>query len=337
MKKKLVPKRGYLFLAAILNVAAVFAETEKFQNAGFLHTHESQQKSTKRMVPSDKKVIGLDDYDFIAPEAWQAQKLKDHILMQNMGSGCAIRLIVPQPSSGDLEKDAKNIFQVMYQGWQFQKSGAQQYVLSKGFLPKGLEYYMMEAPMTMTSPDGRYLLEEGAALVIKAGSQIVIISVRHNSSMMAHDGCYRNYNTWRRFFNTFNIKNVLATTTPEEDVSKRIIGKWSQTESGASGEYIFAANGNYAFLGALGSSYTTADYRYEYLHIKTYAFQGDGNYTISGNQLTFKKRNMNNPENARFRFEKVNHGGAGWKDRLYLLTKDRFGESELCYEKEMPK
>ena len=35
----------------------------------------------------------------------------------------------------------------------------------------------------------------------------------------------------------------------------------------------------------------------------------------------------------RFRFEEVNHGGTGWKDRLWLLTRDSAGEVEVCYEK----
>jgi hypothetical protein len=105
-------------------------------------------------------------------------------------------------------------------------------------------------------------------------------------------------------------------------------------EAGASGEYIFAANGNYAFVGAIGTSSTSSDYNYEYLHIKTYAFQGDGSYSISGNQLTTRKRGVNNPEQVRLRFEKVNKGGIGWKDRLYLLSKSSpIGENEVCYEK----
>lgn len=276
--------------------------------------------------------IYLKDYDFITPEEWQAQNNKDHLLIQNRQSGCVIRILEPQQSTGNLEQDAKAVFDMMYQGWQYQKSGAQRYVLSKGFLPKGLEFCMMEAPMSMTAADGRYNLEEGAALVIKAGIQIVIVSVRHNSGLIGHDDCRLKYTTWRRFFNSFTVKNA---TVPKnaEDASLKIIGAWSQTESGASSEYIFAANGNYAFYGAIGTSSTSRDYNYEYLHIKTYAFSGDGSYAISGNQLTLKKQNDSNPEQMRFRFSKVSYGGTGWKERLYMLTKDRFGENEVCYEK----
>jgi hypothetical protein len=149
--------------------------------------------------------------------------------------------------------------------------------------------------------------------------------------MVGHVDCQRKYETWRRFFNSFTVKNALAEKNEEDSISKRITGRWSMSEAGGTGEYIFAANGNYAFVGAIGTSSTTTDYNYEYLHIKTYAFKGDGSYSIAGNQLTMKKRGNNNPEQVRFRIEKVNHGGTGWKDRLCLLSKSSAGENEVCY------
>jgi hypothetical protein len=43
------------------------------------------------------------------------------------------------------------------------------------------------------------------------------------------------------------------------------------------------------------------------------------------------------PEQRKFRFEEVNHGGTGWKDRVYLLSHDpTTGElNEVCYEKQL--
>ena len=99
------------------------------------------------------------------------------------------------------------------------------------------------------------------------------------------------------------------------------------------GDYVFAANGNYQHAGGLGSSTTTSDMYYTYIYNRSYPFEGDGSYTISGNRLTLKKRSGNNPEQVRFRFEKVNHGGTGWKDRIYLLKRDAYGENESLYEK----
>jgi hypothetical protein len=300
------------------------AAIEKFFND--LDLDNSQNSSSMQTGTG----IGPGNYDFITPEGWKLERKTDHLLIQNPESGCLIR-IIQQPSSGNLEKDAENVFNVMYAGWQPQKTGRDQYILSKGYLPSGLEYCMMEAGMKKLSADGsRYDgFEDGAAMVVKAGTQIAIISVRHNSSLMAHGDCHRKYNTWRRFFNSFNVKNAPVQKN-EEDPAQRIIGSWSMAESGATGQYVFAANGNYAFYGAIGTSSTSRDYNYEYLHIKTYAFQGDGSYSINNNQLRLQKRGTT--EQAQFRFEKANYGGTGWKDRLWILTKGKFGENEVCYE-----
>ena len=293
-------------------------------------SNNGQNNSSHNTQTTMNGAITLNDYDFLPPKGWQIQKNKDHILLQNLQSGCAIRILEPQPSSGNLEQDVNNVFEMMYKGWQYQKSGEYKYVLSKGYLFKGLEYFMKSAAMSMTGGDGRYNLEEGVAMVIKTGSQVVIISVRHNSSTLSHRDCEIKYDTWPRFFNSFTVKNA-DTPKNTEDAAARIIGAWSQTESGASSEYVFAGNGRYALVGALGSTFTSRDINYEYLHIRTYAFQGDGSYSISENQLTLKKNG--GVETFIFRFEQVNHGGVGWKDRICFLKTDAYGQSEVRYEK----
>jgi hypothetical protein len=278
--------------------------------------------------------ISMNNYDFIPPQGWQVQNKKDYLQVQNMGSSCLIQVFTPQPSSGNLEQDTKAVFEMMYKGWQFQRTGEQQYILSTGFLPKGLEYCMMEAPMSMTGTDGRYNLEEGAALLVKANNQNVIISVRHNSSMLGHDDCWKKYETWRRFFNSFTVKNAAIPKSTLEENAKKIVGVWKITGHGVvAGEYVFAANGNYQFGGGIGSSTTTTDYNYEYLHLTSYSFQGDGSYSIAGDQLTLRKRGTN-PEQVLIRFEQVNHGGMGWKDRFHILKRsaDDGKEYEACYE-----
>lgn len=280
-------------------------------------------------------VVSLNDYDFIAPEKWQQQNKGDYLFIQNMQSGCNISILAPQPSSGNLEQDAKSVFETMYKGWQYQQSGEQQYTLSKGVLKKGLEYFMMEAPMSMTGTDGRYTIEEGVAMVVKANTQIVIIAVRHVSAMMGHDDCYRKYNTWRRFFNSFTVKNVALPKNNEQPDAQRIVGLWKLNTVGvALGEYAFAANGNYQFGGGLGSSTTTSDMYYKYIYNRAYPFEGDGNYTVSGNQLTLNKRGKTS-EQAEIRFEKVNNGGAGWKERIWMLKKNEYGEYEVMYDKQL--
>jgi hypothetical protein len=281
----------------------------------------------------------FNNYNYLVPDKWRTQKEADYIMLAQSHTtepGCIILIFPPQPSTGNLEQDAQNVFQQMYPGWQFRNGGEKQYDLTKGFTPQGLEYCMFEAGMSKLSADGsRYDgFEDGGGLVIKSGNQIVIIATRHTTTL-AHTDCVNKYETWRRFFNTFTIKNAVVSSRPD-DAPKRIVGAWTLSSTGAaSGEYLFGANGNYQLTGGVGTSSTTRDQNYEYLHIKTYAFQGDGSYTIDGNQLSLKKRTDKNPEQMQFRFEQINHGGTGWKYRLYLLKTDPTLRTkyEVCYER----
>lgn len=278
------------------------------------------------------------NYSYIVPDKWRTQKEADYIMLaqsQTSDPGCIILIFPPQQSTGNLQQDAENVFGQMYPGWQFRGAGEKQYDLSKGFTVQGLEYFMLEAGMSKLSADGsRYDgFEDGAALVLKNGNQIVIIAARH-TTMLAHTDCVNKYETWRRFFNSFTLKNAILSQV-KDDPLKRIVGVWNLSSNGAaSGEYVFAANGNYQLTGGLGTSSSSRDNYYEYIHIKTYAFQGDGSYSINGNQLLLKKRGTNS-EQAQYRFEQVNHGGKGWKDRLYLLKTDPTLRTkyEVCYEK----
>ena len=187
--------------------------------------------------------------------------------------------------------------------------------------------------MTGYSADGRYNLQEGTAMVVKTGSQVIIIATRHNSSSIGHDECYRNYNTWKRFINSFTLKN---TEIPKkENISKqRIVGLWKIVSVGVvAGDYVFAANGNFQYGGGLGNSTTTSDIYYIYIYNKAYPFKGDGSYSINDGKLILKKRGAD-AEIVTVRFEKINHGGSGWKDRLYMLKRDNIGENESLFEKQ---
>src|SRR4030095_3597344 len=151
--------------------------------------------------------------------------------------------------------------------------------------------------------------EEGGPMVIKSNNSIAAIAGQHNTSMMAHDDCYKKYATCARFFNSFTIKNGNVPKNTDEVTSKRIIGVWKINSPGVvSADYVFAANGHYGFGGGVGTSTTTRDDRYEYLRLTSYAFEGDGSYSINGNQIQLKKFGEKNPQVLRFRFEKVNHG-----------------------------
>ena len=349
--KMLINATGYgRTMSVMVNTAGSdhAAAIEKFFNdfnldsKAALALNQSPGQSTTQASAMNGSTA-FSDYVFIAPQGWRVQNNRDHFSMsQNAppGETCLILLIPPQTLSGNLEADAKSVFDQMYPGWSYRFSGEKKYDLIKGYTSQGLEYCMMQASMNKLSADGsRYDgFEDGMAMVIKAGNKVGIISARHNTAMMAHDQCRDKYETWLRFLNSITIKNAIASTAVQEPASKRIVGVWKLKSNGpAIGDYVFAANGNYQFIGGLGSSNTSKDSRYEYLHITSYAFQGDGAYTINGNQLKLMKRGEQ-PEQLRIRFEKINHGGTGWNDRIHLLKRDPTiqKEYEVTYEKEPP-
>ena len=270
-------------------------------------------------------------YHYTAPENWGVQITHDLIMFQNRQSGCQIQMLSPQPSSGDLEKDAWNVFNLMYPGWQFQRSGEQKYLLTRGTLPLGQTFFMVEAPMSATLADGRYTTEEGAALVIRNTNSITIVSVRHASGMIGHDQCVKNYNTWGRFFNSLQTDRVVPGES-KKNPKERVIGYWKKTEVAGISEYVFAANGHFARGGTIGTTYTTQDLHYEYLRLATYSFDGDGTYSVAGDTLNLTEKSTGVTESIPFRLAQVNAGGTGWKDRLYLLKHDQYGDNEVLFE-----
>lgn len=282
--------------------------------------------------------ISISDYLFTAPEGWQVTNGGNHIFMQSPASGCQILIFEPQLSSGDLESDAISVFNMMYPAanWRYTHQGERQYVLSRGYLAKGLRYSMIEASMNATTADGKYHTEDGAALAIQAGHQLIIVSIRH-SSLSGHWDCQNKYNVWPRFFNSFDVESAAHRPDSDAEPARRIVGVWKLASGGvASGEYVFAANGNFQFRGAIGTTTTTTDYYYEYLHITTYAFEGDGSYAFDGDKLMLKRRTDGVQDQRRYRFVDINPGGTGWKDRICLLSDDPSTGSliEVCYEKE---
>jgi hypothetical protein len=263
----------------------------------------------------------LGDYEFIAPQGWQMQRQGDHVTIRNMESGCLILITEPQLSSGNLEQDAAAVFDTMYKGWQPRMQGAQRYVMSKGVLPRGLPFAMIEARMGKLNPDGGSFagFEEGAAFVVGIGNQYALVAVRH-SDLPGHVNCQK-YEAWRRFFNSFTVKNAPAEKTAN-DSATRIVGTWMSSESGAAGDYTFAANGRYSFGGAGFGAGHPVD------------FLGDGTYSVAGNRLMISRRGAQT-EQVAIRFMQVNQGGSGWTERLCMLRTGATGlENEACYRRQ---
>jgi hypothetical protein len=248
------------------------------------------------------------------------QRGTDKFTMVNPESGCAIEMLEPRPLPGSLQELAEAIFKNRYAGWRFRQTGAQQYLLSTGVLPKGLEYFMMEAEVTKDGGEFGGILE-GAALTVKAGSQIVMMWALHKPLMTGHRPCWATYATWRRFFNSFTVRNTPIVKTEQGELSRRIVGRWKMAQGGlASGELVFAANGTYTSGGAFGGSQSRA------------TTSRDSSYSLAGDQLSMRT-SQGSEELVRVRFDRVSHGGTGWKDRLWMLKKDMYGENEVSYER----
>ena len=267
-------------------------------------------------------LITLNDYEFNPPAGWAVQRNTDHLSMRNPQSGCRIQIFEPRAPSGSLEQVSLTVFEQMYAGWQFRQTGERQYLLSTGVLPKGLDYFMMEAEISKDGGEFGGILN-GASLIVKAGSQIVIIAALHASLMPDHRQCWATYATWRRFFNSFTVRNTPIVMEAEGERSRRIVGRWAMTEGLAVRQYVFAANGTYTSGGAFGSAATGA----------IADASRNGGYSMAGDQLTMSTP-RGTEEQVRLRFERVNHGGTGWRDRLYMLKKDAFGENEVSYERQ---
>ena len=321
-------------MSIMINLAGqeYVASVERFLNDFDLNKNSTAMNSSNNTKNENGN---LNDYSYQPPEGWQIYRTNNAIVLsqyQTMEYGCLVTIYPPQSFSGDLETAVKNIFSQRYPGWEYRSTGENHDHLSKGYTPQGLEYCMMEADMKKVRPDGYYYdYEDGAVWVIKFGNQVAVVTGQHNRNMACF--CQQRYDYWRRFFNSFTVNNFHASKNSEPEVSKRIIGDWMSIGGSALNEYLFATNGNYQYIGAYATTTKTTDAYYEYTHINTSSFKGDGSYSIKGNQLTFKKYGQKE-EQVQFRFEKVNHGGTGWKDRLYMLTTDpTLGTFEVCYEK----
>ncbi len=279
----------------------------------------------------------LNDYQFEPPARWYSQRNNNGILLsssQGANYGCSLTIYPPQPSTGTLETDARNIYNQLYKGWQYRRTGEEKEDVSKGYTLQGLEYCMIEAPMQKPRPDGYYFdYENGQVLVISLGGQIAVIAGRHERGEMVCF-CKYQYDYWNQFFNSFTARNIASQKSNAEDV-KRFVGSWQSMGGNALTKYIFAANGRYQFIGAYT---TTSRISRDMIEMRTSGFTGDGSYSVNGNKLTTTHDNDKNKRDVvQYRMEKVNHGGTGWKDRLYILDKSVVDGKlyEVCYEKEL--
>ncbi|MFL5788518.1 MAG: hypothetical protein ACJ748_10735 [Flavisolibacter sp.] len=324
-------------MSVMVNIAGenYMASVDKFLNDMDLDsTATVASKSSKQ---NDTNSGSLNDYSFIVPETWFTQKANNYILLsqtQNPEWGCLISVFPTEASSGNLEEEARTLFNNNYSGWEYRNSGDKKEDVSKGYTSQGLPYVMIEAEMKKKRPDGYYYdYENGQIIVIGAGNKKAVIQARHNRGEMT---CFCNYSYdhWDRFFDSFTINNVSPEKQDRKNDAKRIVGTWGAQGGSALTKYIFAGNGHYQFIGAYS---TTSLINYNTIELKTSGFKGDGTYSLKGDKLTTSKFvDKNNVDIMQYRFDQVNHGGTGWKDRVYLFTPKSFDgkPNEVRYERQ---
>jgi hypothetical protein len=315
----------------VMNILVNVAGQEYAAAVDNFFQHLEFDKNAMSNATTNRPAGSYEDYSYTMPEKWITKRENGfmHLIQEENGKyGCYISLFNPETSSGNIETDVRNYFAAMYKGWQLLNVGRD--VVTKGYTWQGIEYCMMEG--SMMRPKGeQYDYEEGGIIAFKFGNTLGIASIRHEPVGL-YCQCKKNFNTWGRFVNTFTLKGFTP-APPAQNPSSMIVGSWMLAQGGALNNYIFAANNRYQYYGGYGD-YVKVDATT--IASRSTVFKGDGKYVVAGNKLTITPDSRKNqPETYRVRFEKVNAGGKGWKDRIYLLNENPVGGKpyESIYER----
>src|SRR5437868_6508357 len=79
----------------------------------------------KNIMLASAGTASLNDYQFMPPARSYTYRNPNYILLSSSKGanyGCQLNIYPPQSSSGNLETDARNIFNQMYSGWQYRYS-----------------------------------------------------------------------------------------------------------------------------------------------------------------------------------------------------------------------
>jgi len=262
--------------------------------------------------------IKNNEYQFIPPDNWargNQNGTQQFTRRYTPELACVLTIYPLRTINSDLETEVKKIFGQQYSGWRFYYADQRKDEIRKGYTKQGLEYCLMEAAMVRDRPGNGWDYETGAVLLVKSGKQYAVVTIRHESTGI-HCVCNEQYTCWGRFFDSFTVENIPVSPV-SEDKSKIILGSWMTSGNRAIGEYIFAANGRYQYIGGYGSM-TEIDSRT--IELKSSAFQGDGKYIINGDRLLLKRDGEKNETVYGFRIERFNKGSTGWKERIVLLN-----------------
>ena len=88
----------------VQDVTSFFNNLDLDKNASTVTVNNSSSEKNQ--------LFQLSDYSYMSPEGWQSHKANNAIVLsqyQTLEYGCLVTIYPPQPSSGNLETDVKNI------------------------------------------------------------------------------------------------------------------------------------------------------------------------------------------------------------------------------------
>jgi hypothetical protein len=275
--------------------------------------------------PGVKPDPSLSEYIYMAPQGWTTMQYANGIsLRSNTSENCMIDLYPMRPSSGDLFKDVGAAWGQVFQGFEVRPTMTfpAAPALIQGISAQGWAYVMVKQGIGLRGSARDPLNEQqffGFIMAAKLGNRVAVVSGVSKDPLVS--ACFGRTlgDVWPRFFSTLQFRSW--TPPAENRFAQNIQGIWQSISTsiggGAAHRYVFTPAGRYAELGVMQRYMRLSRTETAIWTSKTF---GDGAYSISGNQISFRP-DRGKPETGFLRLEQISEdGGKTWKEKLYILT-----------------
>lgn len=275
--------------------------------------------------PVVKPDPSLSEYIYTAPQGWTTMQFADGIILRsNNGENCTIGLYPIRPSSGDLYKDAVPVWGQVFRDFEVRPTMTfpSMPALIRGVSAQGWPYVMVKQGIALRGSPRDPLSEQQFFYFImtaKLGNRVAAVWGLSKDPLVS--ACFGRTlgDVWPRFFSTLQFKNWKPPA--ENSFAQNVHSVWQSISTssggGAAHRYVFTPAGRYAELGVLQRYMRLSRTETAIWTSKTF---GDGAYSISGNQISFKP-DRGKPETGFLRLEEISEdGGKTWKEKLYILT-----------------
>jgi len=275
--------------------------------------------------PGAQSDPSLANYIYTAPQGWTPLQFADGIILRsNTSENCAIVMYAMRPSSGNLFQDAATAWGAVFQAFEVRPTMTFPALpaLIQGVSAQGWVYVMVKQGIALRGSARDPLNEQqffGFIMVANLGNRVAAISGLSKDPLVS--ACFGRSlgDVWPRFFSSLQFRNW--NPPAGNDFAQKIHGVWQAISTSVGGgavhRYVFTPAGRYAELGVTQRYMNLSRTEYAIWTSKTF---GDGAYSISGNQMTFRP-DRGKPETGFLRLEQISEdGGKTWKEKLYILT-----------------